>query len=218
MRRIAFLAGAGILLTLLVVAQLVLPGVAEQRLRDRLARSGEVLSVRVKAFPAIELLWHHADSVEIRMGSYRSDPGDLSGLLSDAGNVGSLDASATEVEAGLLRLREATLRKRGDRLTGTAHVTESDLRAAVPFLDTVQPIASSGGRLVLRGTATVLGLTATVDAIVSARDGRLLVAPDVPLGGLATLTIFDNPHVQVQSVTATATADGFMATAQATLH
>lgn len=218
MRRIAFLAGAGILLTLLVVAQLVLPGVAEQRLRDRLARSGEVLSVRVKAFPAIELLWHHADSVEIRMGSYRSDPGDLSGLLSDAGNVGSLDASASEVEAGLLRLREATLRKRGDRLTGTAHVTESDLRAAVPFLDTVQPIASSGGRLVLRGTATVLGLTATVDAIVSARDGRLLVAPDVPLGGLATLTIFDNPHVQVQSVTATATADGFMATAQATLH
>lgn len=218
MRRIAFLAGAGILLTLLVVAQLVLPGVAEQRLRDRLARSGEVLSVRVKAFPAIELLWHHADSVEIRMGSYRSDPGDLSGLLSDAGNVGSLDASASEVEAGLLRLREATLRKRGDRLTGTAHVTESDLRAAVPFLDTVQPIASSGGRLVLRGTATVLGLTATVDAIVSARDGRLLVAPDVPLGGLATLTIFDNPHVQVQSVTATATTDGFMATAQATLH
>ncbi len=218
MRRIALLAGAAIVLALLVIAQLVLPGIAEQRLRDRLARSGEVLSVRVKAFPAIELLWHHADTVEVRMASFRSDAGHLSGLLSDAGNVGSLDASASEVDAGLLRLREATLRKRGDRLTGTALVTESDLRAAVPFLDAVQPVASSGGRLVLRGTATVLGLTASVDATVSAREGRLLVEPDVPLGGLASLTIFDNRHVQVQSVSATPSADGFVAVAQATVQ
>ncbi|MBV9003048.1 MAG: LmeA family phospholipid-binding protein [Solirubrobacterales bacterium] len=218
MRRIALLAGAGILLALLVIAQLLLPGIAEQRLRDRLARSGEVLSVRVSAFPAIELLWHHADTVEVRMGSYRSDAGHLSGLLSDAENVGAVDASASEVDAGLLRLREATLRKRGDRLTGTALVTEADLRAAVPFLDAVQPVASSGGRLVLRGTATVLGLTGGVDATISAREGRLLVEPDVPLGGLATLTIFDNPHVQVQSVSGTPSVGGFLATAEATLH
>ena len=48
----------------------MLPGIAAQRLRDRLSRSGRVLEVKVEAFPAIELLWHQADRVVVRMASY----------------------------------------------------------------------------------------------------------------------------------------------------
>ncbi|MBV9535447.1 MAG: hypothetical protein JO321_08570, partial [Solirubrobacterales bacterium] len=59
------------------MAQLVLPGVAAQQLRDRLARSGQVLEVKVEAFPAIELLWHQADRVVVRLGRYRATPGHL---------------------------------------------------------------------------------------------------------------------------------------------
>src|SRR5205085_2419393 len=114
MRRIALLATAGLVLVLLVVAQLVLPGIAAQRLRDRLSRSGRVLSVEVSAFPAIELLWHRADRVVIRMRRYQSNPGHLGTLLSQAGDVGSLDASASELDSGLLILRDATLHKRGN--------------------------------------------------------------------------------------------------------
>jgi hypothetical protein len=62
MRRLLGL-GVPLLVGLVViVGQLVLPGIAAQRLRDQLARNGQVLSANVHAFPAIELLWHHAES------------------------------------------------------------------------------------------------------------------------------------------------------------
>jgi hypothetical protein len=213
MRRIIALATIGVVLLALVVAQLVLPGIAAQNLRDRLNRSGNVISVEVHAFPAIKLLWNHADRVVVRMGRYRSGTGPLGSLLSETSDVGSLDASAAEVDAGLLTLRNASLTKRGDQLTGTATVTEADLRRSVPILQSVVPVASSGGQLTLRGTASLLGVTATVDATVSAHDGNLIVAPDVPFGGFATVTVFSNPDLEVESVGATTAPGGFRVTA-----
>ena len=218
MRRIIALATAGAILLLLVIAQLILPGIAAQRLRDRLSRNGNVIDVQVSAFPAIELLWHQADRVVVRMGRYRSSTGHLSSLLDQAGNAGTIDASASELHSGLLTLRNATLRKRGDELSGSASVTEADLRAAIPILDGVQPVSSSGGRLTLRGTATVLGATISVDATVSAVNGALLVQPDVPFGGLATLTVFSDPHLAVQTLSASPTPDGFSVSARARLR
>jgi len=218
MRRIIAIATAGVVILLLVVAQVVLPGVATDRLRDRLSKSGNVISVEVHAFPAIKLLWNHADRVVVRMGRYRSATSTLAGLLSQTSTVGSLDASAQEFTSGLLTVRNAALRKRGNQLVGTALVTESDLRRAVPILQSVVPVQSSDGRLTLRGTASLFGVTATVDATVSASDGKLIVAPDVPFGGFATLTVFSNPHVEVQSVGATSAPGGFRVTATGTLR
>jgi LmeA-like phospholipid-binding len=212
MQRTVVIAAAGavaLVVVVLAVAQLVLPGVAEQRLRDQLSRSGTVLEVKVSAFPAIELLWHRADSVVIRLGRYRSTSGPFGGTLAQTADVGWIDASAQEVDVGLVVLRSARLTKRGDQLTGSATVDEADLVRAVPFLDGVVPIASGDGRLVLRGTASFLGLSATVDAIVAADNGALVVAPDVPFGGLATIRLFSEPHVYVQGVSATAVPGGF---------
>jgi hypothetical protein len=208
-RRIAFAAAALIaLIVVLVIAQLVLPAIAEQRLRDRLAKSGHVLKVEVHAFPAIELLWHQADKVVVRMQQYRSNPGHLGSLIDESGDVGSVDASAEQLNAGLLTLRNATLQKRGDRLTGTAQVREQDLRSILPILGSVQPIASGQGQLTLRGTATLFGVTATVDATVAAQDGKLVVQPDVPLGALATVTVFSEPHLVVEDVGASPDSSG----------
>jgi hypothetical protein len=217
-RRIAILATAGLLLLVLVIPQLVLPGIAADRIRDRLAKSGRVLSVSVSAFPAIELLWSHADTVKIKMADYRSSTSHLASLLQQTSDVGSLDASAGVFTSGLLTLRNATLRKRGDTLTGTAQVDENDLRQAIPILQSVTPIASSSGQLILQGTASLFGITATVPATVTVSGGRLLVTPDVPFGGLATLTLFDDPRVPLQSVGATATPSGFDVTASARLR
>lgn len=217
MRRIVVLAVAGLVVLVLVVGQLVLPGIAAQRLRDKLSGSGQVLSVEVHAFPAIELLWHDADRVVIRMASYRSDSGRLGSFLGQAGGVGSIDASAGEVDIGLLKLHDAQLRKRGGTLTGSARVTEDDLRAAAPFLQSLQPIASGNGRLTLRGTASLFGVSATVDATVAAHDGALVVQPDVPLGALATVTAFSDPRIEVESVGATSGPGGFTVTARARL-
>lgn len=218
MRRLIALGIAGLVLLVLVVAQLVLPGIAERHLRDQLGRSGTVLSVKVSAFPAIKLLWHRADSVVIRLGRYHAGSSQIGSSLAGARDAGTIDASAQEVASGALTLRDATLRKHGSELTGSATIMESDLRSAVPFLNNVQPIASSGGRLILRGTASVLGLNASVDAVVAVRDGTLVVAPDVPFGGIATITLFDNPHIRVQSVGATDLPGGFKLSAVARLH
>lgn len=218
MRRIAVLTAAGLVLLVLIVAQLLLPGIAAQELHDDLAQSGTVLEVNVSAFPAIKLIWHKADSVLVRMGRYRSGAGNLGDTLGRAVDAGSLDASVQELEVGPLTLRNATLRKRGSELTGSASVTEADLRSAVFVLDNVEPVASGNGQLTLRGTASFLGLNATVDATVAAKDGALVVAPNVPLGGIAAITLFDNPHVDVQSVSAVNVPGGFRVSARATVR
>jgi hypothetical protein len=80
-------------------------------------------------------------------------------------------------------------------------------------LGSVQPVASADGALTLRGTATVLGVGATVDATVRPQNGALVVSPDVPFGGLATLTLFSNPKIAVTGVSATPVAGGFALTA-----
>lgn len=219
MRRLLVISGTLLLIVLLlVVAQLVLPGIAAHRLRDRLAKSGTVLDVQVDAFPAIELLWHQADHVVVRMATYTASQSALSHTLSQVGDVGSLDASANRLSTGLLTLRNATLHKRGSELTGTATITEADLRSSLPVLDSVQPVASAGGELTLQGTATLLGVTATVDATVRPQNGALIVSPDVPFGGLATITLFSNPTIAVGGVAASPLPGGFALSANAQIR
>ncbi|HEX8976832.1 MAG TPA: hypothetical protein VF781_09995 [Solirubrobacteraceae bacterium] len=218
MRRLAALGGLVAVAVVALAAQLLLPGIAAQRLRDRLARSGQVRSVSVSAFPAIELLWHQADRVTVRLGRYRSTTAGLSRLLEDASGVGTLQASADELSAGLLTLRNARLRKSGAQLSGSAQITEADLRAALPVLNSVVPVASGGGRITLQGTATVLGITGTVDATVAPQNGALLVIPQVPFGVLGTLRVFSDPRIAVDSVAAARTATGFSVSAAGRLR
>jgi hypothetical protein len=200
---------AGAVLVVLIVAQLVLPGIAAQRVRDRLSGSGTVLEVKVSAFPAIKLLWNDADSVVVRLGRYGSGSSQIGGLLDEAAGVGRLDVSAQELDSGVLTFHDAVMKKRGSEMTGSATIMESNLRSAVPFLDKVEPVASSGGQLIVRGTASLFGLSASVNAVVGTRDGALVVAPDVPFGGIATITLFNDPHVRVQSVSAVTVTGGF---------
>ena len=62
--------------------------------------------------------------------------------LGQSADTGTLDASVQEFDTGLLTLRNASLHKRGSTLTGSAEVTEANLRAAVPILQSVTPVAS----------------------------------------------------------------------------
>ncbi len=217
MRRLIALGAVVVVVAVLVVAQLVLPGIAAQRLRDRLARSGRVLSVQVSAFPAIELLWHHADKVVIRMADYRqSPPAKLGSTLAQASDVGTLDASAQEFDDGLLRLHDARLMKEGGQLIVVARVADADLHSVLPIVSSVTPVASNSGLLTLRGTSSLLGLSA--DFTVSAQNGDLVVAPDIPFGGLATITLFHDPRIRVESVNAAAVPGGFSVQGTAALR
>ena len=205
---------AAVVVVALIVAQLVLPGIAAEHIRDQLSKSGRVLSVKVSAFPAIELLWHQADSVTVRLGRYHSNPGHLGNELAQSGDAGSLHASAQELDTGLITLRDARLSKQGNELTGSATITEADLRSAVPFVQNVAPVASGNGQLTLRGSA--LGITA--DATLRAVNGKLVVSPDVPLLSIVTVTVFSNPRLFVQGVSARTVPGGFALSGRARLR
>jgi hypothetical protein len=216
MRRLRALAiGVAVIVLLLVVAQIVLPGIAAQDLRDRLSHNGKVLSVSVSAFPAIELLWHQADKVVVRMARYRSTTGNLHSLLGETADTGSLDASVHELDTGLITLHDAQLRKRGDELLGSATVTPADLRSALGgAIQNLQPVASGDGRLTFQGT--VFGVTA--DATLRAQDGALVVSPDVPLLNLITVNVFRDPHVYIEGVGARDAPGGFAMQGRARLR
>ena len=205
------------MLVLLAVAQLVLPGVAADQVRSRLQRDGVVEAVQVSAFPAVKLLWGDADTVRVRMASMRATNRRAGDLLSSASGVSNLDVAIGRLVDGPLVLHDVVLRKRGSGLQGQAGVLAADLRAALPAGFDVKPVASGGGRLLLQAQVGAFGLSATVDALLSAQNGALVVAPEVPLGALATLTVFSDPRVSVEGVGAASAPGGYTFTAQARL-
>ena len=217
MRRLAGLLVLLLLIVALGVAQLVLPGIAARRIRSQLARYGQVASVSVTAFPAVELLWHHADRVSIRLNSFHSDGSGLAGRLGQLSRVGTLHARAARVTVGLLTVRDARLVKHGSSLVATARVLDADLRGVLPVLRSVTPVASPGGQLILRGTADVLGASISVNFSVRVSGGAIVVAPDIPFGGAVTVTAFSDPAVRVTSVSAAAVSGGFTVRATGTL-
>jgi hypothetical protein len=218
-RRLAVLGVVLLVIVLLGVAQLLLPGIAAHRIRSQLGRYGQVQSVSVSAFPAIELLWQHADSVSLRMSSFQSNGSGLTTRLDQLSHVGTLHADVTRVTVGRLTVRDARLVKHGASLVATAQVTDADLRGVLPVLRTVTPVTSATGQLILRGTADVLGVALSVNfAVRVSPAGALVVSPDVPFGGAATITVFSDPAVRMTGVSAVAVRGGFTVRATGTLR
>jgi len=202
----------------LVAGQLLLPRLAERRLREELEASGEVVRVRVSAFPALKLLFGRADRVLVRMGAVRvAGQGEVADLLDRTEAAGDLDVSAREVRVGPLLVRDLRLDKRGDRLFAEAALTEADVAAASPVAVALRPVASGDGSLVLEARTAFLGREIAVRARLSSQDGALVVAPEGALAALATITVFSDPRVRVGSVGARERPDGFTVTADATL-
>lgn len=194
-------------MVVLVGGQLVVPSVATMLLRHRLARDGRVISAKLSAFPWLELLWQHADRVSVRMGDYEASPHRIRELLHQAEGIGTLDISIGVVRTGLIALHHVSLSKQGGEMVGAAQLDLRDLQAALPLVRSLTPVHDAG-HLVLRGTAGVLGVNAVVDVTVAARDGKLVVAPAGLFGAFATVTLYDDPQIRVQSVTASAVTGG----------
>lgn len=176
-------------------------------LRHRLAKDGRVISVHVSAFPWFELLWQQADRVTVRMGSYDASPDHLKDQLRQAAGVGAIELSIGVVHTGLLTLHAVSLRKHGQEMVAAARLDLRDLRAALPIVQSLTPVRE-GGHLILRGKASVIGVSATVDVVVAARDGRLVAAPAGLFGAFATLTLYDDPELHVQAVNAATVPGG----------
>jgi FHA domain len=226
---------AVVLVAALIVAQLTLPGIAASRLRDSLKEHGVVESVSVSAFPAVMLLWHHADTVTVRMrnyhdasrsshgGSARGDPPSaqkrLADFLASTGDTDSLDARVGQLQVGHLSLESVVLVKHGDQLIASAHATDADIRRALPGSLRLRAFAAGGGELLFTGLASLLGRHAKVRMRLVAHNGALVVRPDLGpfLPSVLSLTVFKDPRVAVESVAARPVVGGFDFSARARL-
>jgi hypothetical protein len=195
---------AGGILLVLVLAQLLLPGIAAKRITTRLSRYGSVQRVSVKAFPALKLLWHNADSVTVKARSLKLTPAQTASLLWEARGLNDIDLTASSMTEGPLQLRDVAVHKRAKSLTGQAQTSVTDANSALPGGVGLQLVGSEGGELKVRASGGLFGVGGSVDAVVLASDGKLVARPvGFPLDAL-TLTLFSEPHVYLVRVGATA--------------
>ena len=197
---------AGAIVLVLVLAQIFLPGIAANRVRSRVERYGSVKSVTVKAWPAVELLWGKAETVEVRAGSLALSKAQIAKLLGEAHGAGSVNASAESVKVGPLQLYDASLQKHGDTVSGTAWASQADLKTALGEGFEVQLLRSGGGRVQMSVAGGLFGVKASVEAVAQAQEGDVVVHPlGFLLEGLK-LTLFAEPGVYVEGVGASAAA------------
>jgi hypothetical protein len=200
--RVAIGAGAAIVV-LVVLAQVLAPGIAARVIRKRVEKYGTVKSVQVKAWPAVELLWMHADEVRVSAGRLKMSPEQAMALLQEAKGTDRVQVSVESVEASGLKLTEASLSKHGSALRLEAVVSEADIRKALPQGVEVALVKSEGGTVEVRASGGLFGARASVDAVAQAEDGKLVARPTGLLSGLK-LTVFERPGVYVEGVEARA--------------
>jgi hypothetical protein len=197
--RIAVALAGGIALVL-VLAQLLLPGIAANRISTRLSRYGKVESVSVNAFPALKLLWHKADSVTVRATTMKLTPAQTASLLWEARGLNDIDLNASSVSEGPLRLSDVSVRKRGKSLAAQAQMTATGANSARSEGFGLELLGSEGGQVKVRASGGLFGVGGSVDAVVLASDGKLVAHPVGFLLDALTLTLFSEPHVYVAGV------------------
>lgn len=198
---------AAAVLLLLVLAQLLLPKLAATRVRDRVGRYGTVKSVHVSAFPALELLWGKVDSVHVDAGILTVTSPQIASLLWEARDARDMTVTAEQATlrvAGLpngLTVSGVHMEKHGSTVTATATLTQEQLDQALPRGFHVEPVASGGGQVEVKASGGLFGAQTSLGALVKPLEGRLVAQPQgFPLAGLATVTLFADPHLRVESV------------------
>jgi hypothetical protein len=201
--------GLVVLVGAFVAAQLVLPGLAAQRLRERVAPYGTVQSASVQAFPALQLLWDHADSAQLDAASMHIDTAQASQLLWSARGINDLRVAIADLWEEALLLQNVRLEKHGADLFGEASVTQADLGAVLGAGIEVVPLASSSGEtLEVQLTGALFGISASVNALVRAESGKLVAQPQAAIPGfLGPVTLFSAAHVSVQGIGLTSQPD-----------
>jgi hypothetical protein len=203
--RIAAIVIAAIALVMALM-QIFLPRIAASMISSKLRRYGHVQSVSVSAWPALELLWGSADSVNVKARDLALDTNQAAKLLWEGRNASRVDMTASSVRLGPLRVTAVRLRKRGDAVSARAQASAADVSAALPPGLTVALLRSEGGRVEVRASGALFGVSASVDAVAGAQEGRLVARPLGLLLGGFQLTLFSDPHVYVQGVGAEALA------------
>jgi hypothetical protein len=95
-------------------------------------------------------------------------------------------------------------RKRGQHIATEVTLTEADLGSTSSSGFEVHPLESGPGFVKVRASGSLFGMQASVDALVAAREGKLVAQPiGIPFAQFVQLTLFSDPHVYLDSIAAT---------------
>jgi LmeA-like phospholipid-binding len=184
----------------LALMQVFLPRIAASTISSKLRRYGHVQSVSVSAWPAIELLWGSADSVSIKARDLALSTSQAAKMVWEGRGASRVDMTASSVRIGPLRVTDVAMRKRGDALHARAQASAADVRGALPPGVSVALVRSEAGQVEVRASGGLFGVSASVEAVAGAQEGRLVARPAGLLFGGFQLTLFADPHVAVQGV------------------
>ncbi len=188
-------------IVVLVLAQFILPPIASKVVRESLEPPDRGVSVSVSSFPAVSLLFGHADSASVRIVEAR--PGGTRGLeklLSRASHVDRLTSSVGTMYLGPLQLTHVYLKKNHSELTARATITQEAIQHVLPITLHMSAADVSPGGLRLALSTSVLGRRVSLGAHLVAQDGALHIAPELPLIGFVDVPVFNDPDVAVTSL------------------
>jgi hypothetical protein len=141
--------------------------------------------------------------------------GEIGALLDRVRAADALDLRLGDVRRSGVLLSDVTVRKRAGRAAAEATVREADIAAALPGDTELRhdPRARGPG-VVFRGRTSLLGASVPVSARVLPDDGAVVVDPEnLPIG---RTTVFSDPRVRVERVTARAAPGGLRLRVEAT--
>jgi hypothetical protein len=186
---------------LLGLSQVLLPSIAASRIRDSLQAHGEGVTVSVAAFPAVMLLFGHADRITVHVHElHAGGRGDLIGLLGRAANVDRLDATIDKMYVVGFELDDVSLQKRGSTMSAQATVTRRAIAEVLPA--NIQLRGTPEGRQALRLTvqAKVFGHSLSAAALLGVSNGALQISPAIPVLDLLHVTAFSDPQVSLDAI------------------
>lgn len=197
------------------LAQAVLPRLAAQRVRDRVKAYGRLEDVSVKAFPAIELLWGKAESASAsakRLSLSEAEAVKLvwegRGVRDTTLKVAALKLAIPALPSGVV-LHDALIRKRGGHISTQSTITQADIDAASPSGVRIRLLASAPGTVKVSASGSLFGVQATVEALARPSEGKLIAQPlNIPFGAFVRMTLFADPHLYLEGVSATPESEG----------
>jgi hypothetical protein len=121
-----------ILVTLAVASQFVITAIAERQLVDRVVEGGGTATVSLSAFPAVRLLWHSGDRIQVHGRGLEAELDTGSNVFHELDRFHDVDIEMVDVKAGPAQVNSFRLERSGDapyRLALSASGSARDLSA-----------------------------------------------------------------------------------------
>ena len=194
--RVAALVAAAILL-LLVVSQILLPGIGEGAIEDRLTENGGVADVSLSATPAARLLWGSGDRIAIDGTGLELDldTEDDPVVFDDLDRFGEVEIVISDSEAGPFAIDSFRLTRSGEgayELDSESSTSAADLARFGVDSANLPGSGFVGALLNLTGVGGQ-SLPIDLDMTLESDDGRIRVVDGggeiagIPTGPLAEL-------------------------------